>query len=527
MKSKHKILNSKFLIAIITLLCSSSLFSRMYNPYVWTTYKEFFHIYSISLNMTKVYFGTDGGFLRYDRLQSKWDTPVTKSDGFTGEKAKIVAFDKLFNKLWIVSDNAIMVFNPQISRWEREIPRISLPFTVITSIGFTPDYVFLEGNGLIYFSQRGSFAWEKWTGALPSNIDWSGEKGKISIRDYPFLTPFYATDEYFNKYKYTAAAVDNKDMWIGTNGYGVFHNNIFTWNGRHYIIGLANNRVDAIFHDAYGFWIGGRYGTGKGITHINFETGEGKHFNSKDVFRLNSNDVYAIYGDEKNIWFGTNAGLHCYRKDELDWKNYTQFDALPGEIVISLIIKEDTLFIGTNNGMAFMLPGSKEIISVEEFDNTSVNAFGIYNNNLIIGTDRGVFLKKNKKFEIITDPDGDFRFGVTTIFVDKDALWFGTRRKGVDIYYPDSSQWEEYLYPSPISGEWVFAISGNNDYVWICTNFGVTRYNKKLKSWHTFNESDGLSDNEVRTVYIEDDYVWFGTKSGLTRFKYRDSSVPP
>ncbi|GAI47818.1 unnamed protein product, partial [marine sediment metagenome] len=47
--------------------------------------------------------------------------------------------------------------------------------------------------------------------------DWFGEKKKVSIRDYPFLTPYYASDEYFNKYEYTTAAVDNKDMWLGTD----------------------------------------------------------------------------------------------------------------------------------------------------------------------------------------------------------------------------------------------------------------------------------------------------------------------
>lgn len=529
-KEKMRLLripNSQFFIAFVIFLLAASLSARKYNPFVWTTYKEFPYIFSITINMEAVYLGTYGGILRFNRIENKWDAPVTKSDGFPGEKAEIVAFDRVFNKLWIVSDKSLAVYNPQISFWERDILRISLPLRAISSIGFTHERIFLEGNGSIYSSQRGSFTWEKWTGTLPMNIDWFGEKRKVSIRDYPFLTPYYASDEYFNKYEYTTAAVDNKDMWLGTDKYGVFYYNIYTWDGIHYIVGLANNRVDAIYRDKDSYWLGGRNGTDKGITHINFETGEGKYFRSEDIFGLNSNTVYAITGDKKRIWFGTSDGLMCYKKGEGVWKTYSMFDGLPSNIVISLITKEDTIFIGTKEGMALFLPGTEKIVNIETFNNISVNAFGIYRDNLLIGTERGVFLKKDNRFENISDPDGDFNFGVAAIFVDDDALWFGTRRKGVDVYYPDDLEWKEYLYPTPISGEWVFSISGDEDYVWVGTNNGISRYNKKLKMWKTFNETDGLIDNEVRTLYVEKNYIWLGTKEGVTRFKYRDPSVPP
>ena len=519
--------NSKFLIVFFVFIISSPLFGRKYNPFVWTSYGEFSYIYSVTINMNEVYLGTDGGILRFNRLENKWSAPITKSDGFLGERAMILAIDGVFNKLWVVSNSHLAVYIPQISLWEREIPLISLPLHTITSVGFTEDRIFLEGKGTVCSSQRGSFSWMKWIGPLPVDIKWSGAKDKISIRDYPFLTPYYASDEYFNKYEYTAIAVDNKDMWLGTKNFGVFYNNTYTWNGIHYIVGLANNRVDAIFRDEDSYWFGGKSNAGKGITKINFEKGEGKYFRPEDIYGMNSSSVYAITADKNSIWFGTDVGLVRYNKSEGTWKTYSIFDGLPGNFVLSLIVKADTLFIGTNEGMALFSPGSKEIVSTNAFNSISVNAFGIYENDLLIGTDRGVFLKKNGSYENISDPDGDFNFGVTSIFVDDDALWFGTKRKGIDVYYPDSAKWEEYLFPTPLPGEWVLTISGDKNYVWIGTNNGVTRYNKETKVWKTFNETDGLIDNEVRTLYVEKDYIWFGTKYGLSRFRYRDPSVPP
>ncbi|GAI47821.1 unnamed protein product, partial [marine sediment metagenome] len=158
--------------------------------------------------------------------------------------------------------------------------------------------------------------------------------------------------------------------------------------------GLIDNEVRTLYVEKDYIWLGGRNGTDKGITHINFETGEGKYFRSEDIFGLNSNTVYAITGDKKRIWFGTSDGLMCYKKGEGVWKTYSMFDGLPSNIVISLITKEDTTFIGTKEGMALFLPGTEKIVNIETFNNISVNAFGIYRDNLLIGTERGVFLKK-------------------------------------------------------------------------------------------------------------------------------------
>jgi len=522
---REKIYFYLFILTAISLF-SSSLFARRYNPFVWTTYRNFSRIYSIAIDMDRVYFGTDGGFLQFNRMKNSWDPPVTQSNNFKGSKALLVAIDRFFSKLWVVSDSALSIYIPQISFWEKTIPLTSMPSRSISSIGFNEDKVFIYGNNTFYYSKRGILYWQKWEGSLPQDIEWFGEKAKKSIRDYPFLTPYYVTDKYFNRYEYTALAVDKKDMWLGTDGFGIIHNNIYTWNGTYYLEGIANNDVTALLHDGDSFWCGGRNGSGKGITYINFTTGKGQYFRAENIYGINSDNVYVIIGNGNSIWFGTDEGLLLYDKDKDKWKTFSIFDGLPGKNVISLILKEDTLFIGTDEGLAFLINKKNLLETIETFKNIAINDFDIYQNNLIIATEKGVYIKKNKKFEQINDPDGDLNFGVAAVFVDSNTVWFGTIRHGVDVYYADSTKWQEYLSPTPISGDYIFAIAGDKNYIWIGTNNGVSRYNKKLKMWYTFNKTSGLADNKVRTIYVEKNYVWFGTKNGLTRFKYTDPSVP-
>ena len=518
---------SLLLSVILLLITYSSASSRKYNPFVWTTYKECSHIYSIAMNMQEVYFGTDAGILRFNRLQNRWAPPITKSNGFSGNKAELVAVDKTFNKLWVLSDKALSVYIPSIAHWEIVFPRTSLPLQSIHSIGFSQDSVFIAGQSAVYAAPRGGFSWSQRSGNLPSHIAWYGKNAQISVKDYPFLTPYYATDPYFNKYAYTATAIDKKDMWLGTHGYGAFYFNTFTWNGTHYLLGIANNRVEAIFYDSNGFWMGGQSATGKGFSHIDLSSGEGERFRAEDIYGIVSNEILSITGDENNVWLGTQEGLLRYQKDKELWKTYSLSDGLPGNTVMALQLKADTLFVGTDDGMSVLFPGTSEMLSIDNFNHVAVTAFGIYDDKLVIGTERGAFIKEGTSFETITDPDGDLGFGVSAIFVDSTALWFGTLRKGIDVYYPDSLSWREFLPPTTISGEFVFAIAGNEDFVWVGTDFGISRYNRKTDSWQTFTEDDGLAHNEVYAIYVDNEFAWFGTKEGITRLRYRDPSVPP
>ncbi len=501
--------------------------ARQYNPFVWTTYRECSHIYSIAMNMQQVYFGTDRAILRYDRLQHQWVSPISESNGFSGTRAELVAMDEVFNKLWVLSDNTLSIYVPTIAHWEMEIPRASLPLPNIHSIGFARDSVFIAGNGLVYASLRGSFSWHRRNGTIPAHIAWYGEKANISVKDYPFLTPYYAADPYFNKYPYTAAAVDNKDMWLGTHGYGVFYFNTFTWNGTHYFPGLGHNRVDALFFDGDGFWTGGQSTQGKGFVHINLLSGEAKRFRAEDIYGIVSDDVLAITGNEQYIWLGTTQGLLQHAKEKGLWESYTGMHGLPGNEVLSLQLKAETLFVGTNDGMAMLIQGRSQLSTIDEFSHIPITAFGIHEGKLLIGTDRGVYMRCENAFQEIIDPDNDLGFGVSAIFVDSTTLWFGTIRKGVEVYDTDSATWQEFLPPATISGNYVYALGGNDDFIWVGTNAGISRYKRANGAWRTFTEHDGLAHNQVFAIYVDNEYAWFGTKDGLTRLHYRDPSVPP
>jgi ligand-binding sensor domain-containing protein len=58
--------------------------------------------------------------------------------------------------------------------------------------------------------------------------------------------------------------------------------------------------------------------------------------------------------------------------------------------------------------------------------------------------------------------------------------------------------------------------------VWVGTDAGVFKYNRKNREWRQFTTDDGLIDNRVNAIVAQDDWIWFGTPSGLTAFRWND-----
>ena len=74
-------------------------------------------------------------------------------------------------------------------------------------------------------------------------------------------------------------------------------------------------------------------------------------------------------------------------------------------------------------------------------------------------------------------------------------------------------------------GEWELKQTVETDEdVWFATGWnGLLRYNKASKSWSVFDEKNGLASNRIndRSLLVNGDYVWVGTDRGLCRYDKR------
>src|SRR5512136_716223 len=109
-------MNRLIAIPLILFLTTTNLFGqrlyRFYNPGDWVSYTETRYVTSIARGFNTVYFGTNGGILRYDIRFDKWLDPLTISDGMPDNRVRRLAVDRMTDELWADTPLGVGYFNP-------------------------------------------------------------------------------------------------------------------------------------------------------------------------------------------------------------------------------------------------------------------------------------------------------------------------------------------------------------------------------------------------------------------------------
>jgi PAS domain S-box-containing protein len=221
---------------------------------------------------------------------------------------------------------------------------------------------------------------------------WIGSGTWINIYDGNRST-WYGSEQGFKAEEVRCFYEDSKgNMWVGTQGYGVY---VFDTKGclvRFSNIPALNGTIHNILEDSKGhIWLstlgkGVFVYDGKGFT--NYTTSEG----------LSNNVVYSMIMDKKGrIWIGTDRGLNLY--DGYGFIFYSTNEGLCDNQVLSFI--KDTLdhvWVGTGQGLSRFTECKKDSFSIMNYKKQQ----GLYN----IDFNTNASLKDKK---------GDLWWGIGTI----------------------------------------------------------------------------------------------------------------
>ncbi len=439
------------------------------------SYTEQKYITSICIDLRYVYIGTKGGVARYDKLKDEWISPLTDiwglSDNFVTD-CRVVR-----DEVWFLTPKGISKYNQGIQRW--------------TTSSNTTDFPTKDTN---------------------LNLD---------DPKYSFLVPFYFQDEKFRRYEITALAEEDRNLWVGSSGYGLFVYNLLTWNYTHYLFGLAKNPVNYVYKDGNILWIGGigRDGESDGITRWDRKKCESKFYEMPHTLGILSNDVYTIEANQDFVWFGTKEGLCQYDKKRDRFDTYTIFDGLPGRAVLSLELYGDKLFCGTDFGLSYLDLNNKKIKRIKPVGE-SINDITTIKDRIYYATPKGVFYFQRGKFELLEDPFSSLAVGTNCITGDENTVWFGTR-VGVIFYCEKTGEWKQYLAPTYFSNGNVQDIALDEHNLWLATPVSLVKYNREKNIWREYDP-----DFKVNSILIEGDYLWLGTPRGLVRFYWNNPFLP-
>jgi len=236
-----------------------------------------------------------------------------------------------------------------------------------------------------------------------------------------------------------------------------------------------------------------------GLIFLNTQTHKGRIFkyNKNSTKTLINDRVRTVLEDDRGyIWIGTRYGLSIYNPKTNKFRNFSQNIIHPRSLSHNSVrdIFQDNsggIWIATySGGVNYYHPWNNLFNQVKE-------EYGIKNT-----------LSYNK---------------VSYLYKDNlDILWIGTEGRGLNSLNESSGLFKHYsiFKDHYVALDNIKSISkGQGNLLWIGTNGGLIKFNKKTKSLKTFihnpSDSASLSYNQIHTTLV-DRYgqLWIGTNGG-------------
>jgi len=264
---------------------------------------------------------------------------------------------------------------------------------------------------------------------------------------------------------------------------------------------------------------------------------------------LPQSQVYDLVQDaEGYLWLGTQGG-GLARFDGKNFEVYNEQNGLSSNYIHALAYKNDTLFVGTKNGLNVKVKDS-----IKRFPSAQVNTLFINNGRLLVGTQNGLYrftkreglLKmelprellgasinqiafdgehywlatKRGLWQLLLRPDGTSnyeawnRLNTTSVLFHDGHVYAASFNEGIFIFDVDNKESFKYLSdPVRINS---ISIQQKNE-LWVATdNDGILIYNiADLELQKRLDTKGGLAVPHVRTVKSDaQQNIWIATSGG-------------
>lgn len=472
---------------MLLLFCAISLF----DPLEWIDYRDYRYIQSIDADTRWIWVASTDGIIRYDKLRENWEIPRSRTT--FPDDIRVIGVDGFSDYIWFVTTSRLARYNAII----RDIDEYTLPIQGIPShIAFTKDAVLIDMKNRYFKFDRETQEFRE----IPSDIDvdW---KPKNQPQDFIQLSPYFVQDKHLRVYYMTCVVPDERFLWVGTGGMGLYRFDIYTYNGENLCFGVPDGRIRAIRRDGGKIWIGG---DNDAITLWERKKNRWSYFDASE-HGLYSTRVRAIATDSSSVWFATPEGLVGLHHGE--FRTLTVSDGLPSDNVTDVEANNNEVWVGTDWGLARVINGV--VIDEKEISEVKINDIEIVGDSVLIATPYGVYVRYKGKYTPFSDSSGILASGVSVLCGDE----FFATKMGVVV-----SDGNRLTYPIDLPDPNVYAIEVSRDEVWFGTARGAVRFDRTFSMRDVFDGENSPIKGTVYTISICGDSVLFGTDSGLIEY---------
>ncbi len=486
---KNKIIS--FLIFILCLLYSFG-YAYEFLPDLVKNYSNFSFINSVAVGFKYVYFGSTNGVTRYSITQKQWDSPLTGFEGFDNSEIFTIKASFDDERIWINTESGDYEYSGVFNRWT-PIFQIPEEATNGTHIGLDFDY--------------------------------------IPPPDYHYLNTGILVDMYDNGHSIRDIVDDGwGNQWIGTWGLGAFHADNSSRILEPLTYGLLQEDITSLYSDNGTLWMGGS-DTGyvrPGFTAYNWTENSFEHIKTEPGILSFAGHVYAIAASEKKVLIGTDDGLLVIDKKQNKIIDHLyQRSGLPDDRILSLLIYDNKLYVGTEYGLGIVdINSDLNKIEIKTILPThAILSLDQIEDHIWIGTHLGTFRLNllNEKLGYLKSAEISGKREVRFIKHSEHKIWMVV---DFELKSIDRNSAEIENFPEVIQYGDLRSIAVSDTIVAVATGSGLLLLFDGTKDNHfLYTVGDGLISNDIRDLVFDGDYIWLGTDKGLTRFWYKHPSL--
>jgi hypothetical protein len=456
------------------------------------SWSNFSYITGIAVGHEYVYFGTTEGILRYQLYEQKWADPITVSDGLQGDNIQRLAVSSDDQELTVETEDGIYSYDATLQDW----------------------YLDTEFPALYYRDSRPRRP-------LPMMYMPQG---------YQLSPEGYFSDPYFRNYQLTAMLESYMgEVFLGTWGMGPARTDSRDWEVELMPYGLLQKETDAIYIDGDSLWLAGNAGerlpeypnARLGVTLYDRASQTFTHYETRMIPGFDSEIIYDIAGDAKNIYFAGRQGVTVLSRKDQRFFTLGKRDGLPDKETTALAVGADSVWIGTANGLALYTPSVDTMVVVGRklLGNLFITDLLLVDGRLIIGTGKGAYYVSLATRQIgrLQDPESILRGSIRHLSVIGKELLVSS---SLGLTIVDLTTEKATPVPYVTAANAPFAAVANETHIAAVTNDGLVLIERATGKKRTFDERDGLLSLRINALVVEGDYLWLGSDEGLTRFRW-------
>jgi ligand-binding sensor domain-containing protein len=249
---------------------------------------------------------------------------------------------------------------------------------------------------------------------------------------------------------------------------------------------------------------------------------------------LPDNHVFCVLVDENRIWAGTENGLGLLENGA--WKVIRPKDGLAHQAVLSLALDKRTgdLWVGTMGGLSRISAGRIDSFTQlnSGLSNDIVYGVGVQGDFLWTATAAGASRLNTRTGQwALFNERNTPMYEIWTYAVSpaEDKVYYAVWGGGVLEYDVQTERWKDYNDPDGetemvlmkdqgLIHEITTSVSYVDKILWVATYFGASRYDGRY--WHNFLTKDsGLPSNFMNQIKAVDaSRAWFSTDKGLAYY---------